>query len=205
MVITHDRWFLDRIATHILAYEGTDEDPANWYWFEGNFQAYEENKIERLGPDAAKPHRSTYRKLTPGLIVRLHVRRSRCAGPTSTPTRHVNNAEMFRLLEEARISSFWVNDDGTSGVQTAILDARPGADVVALIARQEIEYLAPIPYQRQPIDIELWIGRLGGASLEISYELYSPDGVEPRVLVCEGCDHARDGRTRDEQAGADHR
>jgi ATPase subunit of ABC transporter with duplicated ATPase domains len=64
VVITHDRWFLDRIATHILSYEGTEEDPANWYWFEGNFQAYEENKVERLGPDAAKPHRSAYRKLT---------------------------------------------------------------------------------------------------------------------------------------------
>ncbi len=64
VVITHDRWFLDRIATHILAYEGTDENPANWYWFEGNFEAYEENKVERLGPDAAKPHRSTHRKLT---------------------------------------------------------------------------------------------------------------------------------------------
>ncbi|WP_025157557.1 energy-dependent translational throttle protein EttA [Leifsonia aquatica] len=64
VVITHDRWFLDRIATHILAYEGTDENPANWYWFEGNFEAYEENKVERLGPDAAKPNRSAYRKLT---------------------------------------------------------------------------------------------------------------------------------------------
>jgi ATP-binding cassette ChvD family protein len=64
VVITHDRWFLDRIATHILAYEGTDDDPANWYWFEGNFEAYEANKVERLGPEAAKPHRSTYRKLT---------------------------------------------------------------------------------------------------------------------------------------------
>jgi ATP-binding cassette ChvD family protein len=64
VVITHDRWFLDRIATHILAYEGTDENPSNWYWFEGNFEAYEENKVERLGPDAAKPHRSAYRKLT---------------------------------------------------------------------------------------------------------------------------------------------
>lgn len=64
VVITHDRWFLDRIATHILAYEGTDEDPDKWYWFEGNFEAYEENKIERLGPEAAKPHRSAYRKLT---------------------------------------------------------------------------------------------------------------------------------------------
>ena len=64
VVITHDRWFLDRIATHILAYEGTDEDPANWYWFEGNFDAYEANKVERLGVEAAKPHRSVYRKLT---------------------------------------------------------------------------------------------------------------------------------------------
>ncbi|GAB3404878.1 energy-dependent translational throttle protein EttA [Schumannella luteola] len=64
VVITHDRWFLDRIATHILAYEGTDENPSNWYWFEGNFEAYESNKIERLGPDAAAPHRSVHRKLT---------------------------------------------------------------------------------------------------------------------------------------------
>ncbi|WP_457098454.1 energy-dependent translational throttle protein EttA [Microbacterium sp. P5_E9] len=64
VVITHDRWFLDRIATHILAYEGTDENPDQWYWFEGNFASYEENKIQRLGADAAKPHRSTYRKLT---------------------------------------------------------------------------------------------------------------------------------------------
>ncbi len=64
VVITHDRWFLDRIATHILAYEGTDENPDQWYWFEGNFDSYEENKIERLGADAAKPHRSAYRKLT---------------------------------------------------------------------------------------------------------------------------------------------
>jgi ATP-binding cassette ChvD family protein len=64
VVITHDRWFLDRIATHILAYEGTEENPAYWHWFEGNFEAYEQNKIERLGADAATPHRSTYRKLT---------------------------------------------------------------------------------------------------------------------------------------------
>ena len=64
VVITHDRWFLDRVATHILAYEGTDADPDNWYWFEGNFESYEANKIERLGPEAAKPHRSTYRRLT---------------------------------------------------------------------------------------------------------------------------------------------
>ncbi|WP_432522050.1 energy-dependent translational throttle protein EttA [Kineococcus sp. SYSU DK006] len=64
VVVSHDRWFLDRVATHILAYEGTEEDPARWYWFEGNFGGYEANKIERLGPDAARPHRVTYRKLT---------------------------------------------------------------------------------------------------------------------------------------------
>ena len=64
VVITHDRWFLDRIATHILAYEGTEEHPDQWHWFEGNFEAYEQNKIERFGADAANPSRSSYRKLT---------------------------------------------------------------------------------------------------------------------------------------------
>jgi ATP-binding cassette ChvD family protein len=64
VVITHDRWFLDRIATHILAYEGTQEQPGNWYWFEGNFQSYEENKAERLGPESVGVGRGVYRKLT---------------------------------------------------------------------------------------------------------------------------------------------
>lgn len=64
VVVTHDRWFLDRVATHILAWEGTDEDPAQWYWFEGNFEAYEKNKVERLGPEAARPRSTTHRRLT---------------------------------------------------------------------------------------------------------------------------------------------
>ena len=64
VVISHDRWFLDRIATHILAWEGTDDNPAQWFWFEGNFESYEKNKIERLGAEAARPHAVTYRKLT---------------------------------------------------------------------------------------------------------------------------------------------
>ncbi len=64
VVISHDRWFLDRVATHILAYEGDAEDPARWFWFEGNFAGYEDNKVQRLGVDAARPHRVTYRKLT---------------------------------------------------------------------------------------------------------------------------------------------
>jgi len=62
VVISHDRWFLDRVATHILAYEGDSK----WFWFEGNFESYEKNKVERLGPDAARPHRATYKKLTRG-------------------------------------------------------------------------------------------------------------------------------------------
>jgi ATP-binding cassette ChvD family protein len=62
VITSHDRWFLDRIATHILAWEGG----ANWFWFEGNFESYERNKIERLGPEAARPHRVTYRRLTRG-------------------------------------------------------------------------------------------------------------------------------------------
>ncbi|GAA4286615.1 energy-dependent translational throttle protein EttA [Georgenia daeguensis] len=64
VVVSHDRWFLDRVATHILAWEGDEENPAKWYWFEGNFESYEQNKVERLGADAARPHSVTYRKLT---------------------------------------------------------------------------------------------------------------------------------------------
>ncbi len=64
VVTSHDRWFLDRVATHILAWEGDDEDDAQWFWFEGNFASYEENKIERLGLEAARPHRVTHRRLT---------------------------------------------------------------------------------------------------------------------------------------------
>jgi len=64
VVISHDRWFLDRVATHILAWEGTDDDAARWFWFEGNFESYEKNKIERLGAEAARPHAVTYRKLS---------------------------------------------------------------------------------------------------------------------------------------------
>jgi acyl-CoA thioester hydrolase len=106
---------------------------------------------------------------------------------------HVNNAEMLRLLEEARIEAFWTTGDSDGddpaqgsgeavGGSTAVLDGRPGADTLTLIARQEIEYLAPIPYLRQPLDVQLWLGRLGGASLEVCYEVWSPEGTEPRTL-----------------------
>jgi ATP-binding cassette ChvD family protein len=63
VVISHDRWFLDKVATHLLAWEGTEDEPGNWFWFEGGYSDYEKNKVERLGEDAARPHRVTYRRL----------------------------------------------------------------------------------------------------------------------------------------------
>lgn len=103
---------------------------------------------------------------------------------------HVNNAEMLRLLEEARIIALWSTDEPTADVDsgeaiggsTAVLDGRPGADTLSLIARQEIEYLTPIPYMRKPLDVQLWVGRMGGASLELCYEVWSPAGSDPATL-----------------------
>ena len=63
VVVSHDRWFLDRIATHMLAWEGDDENPGRWHWFEGNFESYQKDRVARLGEEAAKPHR-LHRKLT---------------------------------------------------------------------------------------------------------------------------------------------
>ncbi|AGW41606.1 hypothetical protein O159_15550 [Leifsonia xyli subsp. cynodontis DSM 46306] len=85
------------------------------------------------------------------------------------------------------IEAFWLTEDQTGsgeavGGSTAILDGRPGADTLTLIARQEIEYLAPLPYLRQPLDVQLWLGRLGGASLDVCYEVWSPEGAQPRTL-----------------------
>lgn len=100
---------------------------------------------------------------------------------------HINNVEMLRLLEEARVRSFWRADesatDGDPSLPpTAVLDLTADSTIWSLVSRSEIEYLIPMPYSRAPIDVEVWIGRLGGASLDICFELYSPIGVEPRVL-----------------------
>ena len=98
---------------------------------------------------------------------------------------HVNNAAMLTLLEESRIAVFWRGADlGVDGVNDA---AAPVTDIgaattITLVARQEVEYLAPIPYLRDPLDVQLWIGRLGGASLDACYEVCSPVGVEPVVV-----------------------
>lgn len=102
---------------------------------------------------------------------------------------HVNNVAMLRLLEEARIEAFWrhpVSDDpdAVRPVQwpTAVLDAGPGAEVSTLVARQEIEYLRPLPYRRRPVVVEMWLGHLGGASIDVCYEVRD-DGPEPTVYA----------------------
>lgn len=89
---------------------------------------------------------------------------------------HVNNAAMLTLLEEARIAAFWASDaapdvDGALPHRTALLDAGPRASTLTLIARQEVEYLLPIEYTRVPLTIRLWLSHIGGASIDVSYEV----------------------------------
>ncbi len=95
---------------------------------------------------------------------------------------HVNNTAMLKLLEEARVRAFWRTETGEQEYPTAVLTSGMENGILSLIARQEIEYLAPVPYQRDPLEVELWFGRLGGSSVEVCYEVYTPRGVEPRVL-----------------------
>lgn len=87
---------------------------------------------------------------------------------------HVNNTAMLKLLEEARVRAFWRPAEGESAPPTAVLDSGLHSGVLTLIARQEIEYLAPVPYQRHPLDVQLWFGALGGSSIEVCYEVCSP-------------------------------
>lgn len=90
---------------------------------------------------------------------------------------HVNNTSMLKLLEEARVRAFWEPGDGEQAPPTAVLDSGLHSGVLTLIARQEIEYLLPVPYQRDPLDIQLWFGRLGGSSIEVCYEVCSPQAT----------------------------
>ena len=87
---------------------------------------------------------------------------------------HVNNVAVLQLLEEARIAAFWRHPEVAEPLQTwpsAVLDAGPGAGTHTLVARQEVEYLLPIDYRRRPLTVEMWIGHLGGASIEVCYQL----------------------------------
>ncbi|QZN86741.1 thioesterase family protein [Cellulomonas sp. C5510] len=114
---------------------------------------------------------------------------------------HVNNVELLRLLEEARIEAFWAHpaEAGPSGAAdrpvwpTAVLDAGPGAQTFTLVARQEVEYLRPVGYRRTPVVVDMWIGHLGGASIDVCYELHDaapaadgtadPDGPYARAVT----------------------
>ncbi|WP_418277417.1 acyl-CoA thioesterase [Isoptericola jiangsuensis] len=103
---------------------------------------------------------------------------------------HVNNVEMFRLLEDARITAFWRHPEAEDPWPTAILDTGPHATSHTLVAGQQIEYLRPLQFSRDPVRVEMWIGSLGGASLEVCYEVHDgapggfartgpPSGAEP--------------------------
>ena len=87
---------------------------------------------------------------------------------------HVNNTSMLKLLEEARVRAFWLPAAGESAPPTAVLESGASSPVLTLIARQEIEYLAPVPYQRHPLDVQLWFSKLGGSSIDVCYEVCSP-------------------------------
>jgi acyl-CoA thioester hydrolase len=93
---------------------------------------------------------------------------------------------MLRLLEEARILAFWAPDpdevDENGQVPSPVIDGRPGSGTLTVIAAQRLEYLESIPFFRRPLDIQMWFGRIGGASLEVSYEVRSPVGHTPSVL-----------------------
>lgn len=95
---------------------------------------------------------------------------------------HVNNTSMLKLLEEARVRAFWKAEEGETAPPTAVLNSGIEAGTLTLIARQEIEYLAPVPYQRRPLEVQMWFGKLGGSSLEVCYEVYTDPANETRVL-----------------------
>lgn len=95
---------------------------------------------------------------------------------------HVNNTSMLKLLEEARVRAFWRAGPGETAPSTAVLDSGIEEGILTLIARQEIEYLAPVPYQRHPLEVQMWFGKLGGSSLEVCYEVYNGPEAQDRVL-----------------------
>ncbi len=176
VVISHDRWFLDRVATHILAWEGTEDNPAQWYWFEGNFETYEKNKVERMGarggasacrhPPAPDP-----RLTGPGdnHVVTRFVYDCHMRWGDMDAFAHVNNTAYVTYLEQARVAMFFDRYDGSFAKGT-------------VIARHEIDYLRPVVYHPEPLRIELWVDEIRGASFSVRYEvfdgtvLWSPGG-----------------------------
>ncbi len=122
---------------------------------------------------------------------------------------HVNNASMLKLLEEVRVRAFWRPGVDEEAPPTAVLDSGIDAGTLTLIARQEIEYLRPVPYQRNPLDVQLWFGKIGGSSIEVCYEVFSPASAEQElyarasaVVVMVDAATGRPVRLTDEQRAA---
>ncbi|MBW4033497.1 MAG: acyl-CoA thioesterase, partial [Acidobacteria bacterium] len=91
---------------------------------------------------------------------------------------HINNVETLRLVEEARVRAFWrASGDSQDAQPAAVLELNAESDIWSLVARTEIEYLRPIPYTSAPLDVEVWLGKFGGASIEVCFELFSPAGA----------------------------
>ena len=118
---------------------------------------------------------------TGGVSARLHVPIHLRWGDLDA-FNHVNNTSMLKLLEEARVRAFWKAEAGETAPPTAVLNSGVEAGTLTLIARQEIEYLAPVPYQRRPLEVQMWFGKLGGFSLEVCYEVFNDPESETRVL-----------------------
>ncbi|UNK72331.1 thioesterase family protein [Microbacterium sp. H1-D42] len=95
---------------------------------------------------------------------------------------HVNNTSMLKLLEEARVRAFWKPNPDEQAPATAVLPSGIEHGMLTLIARQEIEYVAPVPYQRGPLDVEMWFGKIGGSSVDVCYEVYNERDGAGRVL-----------------------
>ena len=119
--------------------------------------------------------------MTDGVSARLHVPIHLRWGDLDA-FNHVNNTSMLKLLEEARVRAFWKAEAGETAPPTAVLNSGVEAGTLTLIARQEIEYLAPVPYQRRPLEVQMWFGKLGGSSLEVCYEVFNDPESETRVL-----------------------
>lgn len=94
---------------------------------------------------------------------------------------HVNNVQVARILEEARVRAFWKDELEENPLPTAVLDSGPTASTWTLIARQEIEYLKPMPYYKDAILVEAWFSKIGGASITVNYEIYPPLAVDREV------------------------
>lgn len=109
---------------------------------------------------------------------------------------HLNNVQSMRILEEARVRAFWRMDDTVTDVPTAVFEASAGASTQTLIANHHVEYLLPVPYQSAPLDVQLWIGRIGGASLDICYEVFCRDGLAIRASTTLVFTDAVTGRPR---------